>query len=485
MVPGKSEAPQDDVAERPPLVMFDQTLYDLFALDGGNPDEVAMMLALVPPISPVSSALPESLKYTFQSPARPNLDKDLFARICLANAAQNHAVSMGPMRLILFDVDPPEYDVVNGLVESPPGPRTDATRVFDAIVPSQRPKLSFVSDAATWQPEPGVKISPYPPQDFLDKHSTILSQESHYNLLSKRGLALSGLPTPKTEVIDGILEPADVLDDAKVETETQRILQEIRSKPFPFVIKFPLSAAGQGVFVVRDAAGLAAAERNGRFAAEIPKMIRALRPDNAHLSPVSLCIQDMVEGETRNLSIFVTKAGRAVFLSCCEQFLDENGIWRASILDYARQAEFEPQYRPTLEKIAAYVHGHGFYGPMGGDIMTDAQGNQYIVDLNTRVTGDVFMGPLRGHFYERRGMRYSYIISPVVTLGNRDRFEKIFWPELIEGRMIIIGWVRGRGGLFGKHEYSVGSVMIGAKDKTELFELVERVNAVGYTTAPN
>lgn len=484
MALGETKTSHDDVIERPPLVEFDQTLYDLFSLDGGNPDEVAMMLALVPPISPVSSSLPESLKYTFQSPARPNLDKDLFARICLGNAAQNHAVSMGPMRLILFDVDPPEYDVANGLTESPPGSRTDATRVFDAIIPSQRPKLSFISDATTWQPEPGVKVSPYPPQDFLDSHPTILSQEAHYNLLSKRGLALSGLPTPKTEVIDGILGPADVLDDAKVEMETQRILQEVRSKPFPFVIKFPLSAAGQGVFVIRDADGLAEAERNGRFAAEIPKMIRALREDNAHLSPVSLCIQDVVEGETRNLSVFVTKAGRAVFLSCCEQFLDENGIWRASIMDYERQAEFEPQYRATLDKIAAYVHSYGFYGPMGGDIMTDAQGKQYIVDLNTRVTGDVFMGPLRGHFYERRGMRYSYIISPLVILGNRDRFEQMFWTEMMQGQLIIIGWIRGRGGLFGKHEYSVGSVMIGAKDMTQLLELVDRLNAVGYTTAP-
>ncbi|KAL2127160.1 hypothetical protein VTI74DRAFT_11219 [Chaetomium olivicolor] len=413
-----------NLTETPPPVELDRTLYDLYGLDGGDPDEIAVMLSLVPPISPVSSALPESKKYPLQSPGRPNLDKDLFARICLGNAAQNHGIAVGPMRLILFDIDPPEYDVINGLVESPPAPRTDAARVFNCLVEEQRPKLSFVSDSATFQAPAGVEISPYPPQDFLDKHPTILSQESHYRLLSKRWLAFSGLPTPRTVVIDSDLSPEDVADDAKVEAETQRILDAVRRHPFPFVIKFPQAVAGQGVFVARDAVGLSTAEGAGRFADEIPRMIRSVRSDNAHLRVASLCLQDVVEGDTRNLSLFVTKGGRAEFLSCCEQFLDENGIWRSSIIDYARQAEFDAQYRPTLDKIAAYVHKRGFYGPMGGDIMTDAAGAQYIVDLNTRITGDVVMGPLQGHFYERRGLRYSYIISPLVVMGNRDRFEQ-------------------------------------------------------------
>ncbi|KAK6845897.1 hypothetical protein PG987_001085 [Apiospora arundinis] len=81
-------------------------------------------------------------------------------------------------------------------------------------------------------------------------------------------------------------------------------------------------------------------------------------------------------------------------------------------------------------------------------------------------------------------MRYSYIISPLVMVGNRERFEDMFWPELLDGTLIIVGWVRGRGGLFGKHEYSVGSLMLGGKDVDTLMKLVDRVNAVGYSRAP-
>jgi len=312
------------------------------------------------------------------------------------------------MRLYLFDIDPPEYDIVNGLVESPPAHRTDAAKVIEGIVISQRPKIEYISDATTFQAPPGVLIFAYPPQDFLDKHPAIMSQELNYKLQSKRELVFSGLPTPNTDVIDTVLEPVDIADSAKVEAESQRILEIIRSHRFPFVIKFPLAVGGLGVFVVRNELQLAAAEKLGRLAEEIPRMLRSIKPENAHLHPACLCLQDVVDGgTTRNLSIFVTKEGRAEFLSCCEQFIDEeDGIWRGSIIDYARQEELERQYRPLIDQMAAYVYGYGFYGPMGGDVMTDGSGNQFIVDLNTRVTGDVMMGPLRGHYYERRGMRY-------------------------------------------------------------------------------
>ncbi|ORY13601.1 hypothetical protein BCR34DRAFT_561786 [Clohesyomyces aquaticus] len=291
--------------------------------------------------------------------------------------------------------------------------------------------------------------------------------------MSKRDLAFSGLPTPRTEVIEGRLSPSDVLDDKLVEAEAQRILQAVKDKPTPFVIKFPQSLAGQGVFVIKDEAKKA--ERMRLLEIEVHRMIRRLTPDNAYLEPVSLLLQDCIEGDTRNQSIFVTKTGRAEFVSTAEQFLDAEGIWRASILDYERQGELERLYRPVLDKVAAYVHSKGFYGPMGCDVMTGSEGNQYVVDLNVRLTGDYMMGPLRGHFYERRGLRYSYLITPLAVLGNRDLFEERFRDELVDGRMIIVGWSRGK---FGRHEYSICSVVIGGRDHEHVLELADRVNAI-------
>ncbi|KAL8730390.1 MAG: hypothetical protein Q9181_004687, partial [Wetmoreana brouardii] len=116
-----------------------------------------------------------------------------------------------------------------------------------------------------------------------------------------------------------------------------------------------------------------------------------------------------------------SRVGGAVFVSCAEQFLDEEGIYRGSVLDYHRQDEFEARYRAMIDQIAAHAHSQGFYGPMGADIMTDRDRKRFVVDLNVRLTGDFMMGPLRGHFLERWGLGLSYLITPLVILGNRDQ----------------------------------------------------------------
>ncbi|KAL8764118.1 MAG: hypothetical protein Q9184_000260 [Pyrenodesmia sp. 2 TL-2023] len=460
-----------------PLVELDQTLYDLYSLDDGNPNEIAHVLALAPhPHGSVSSSLPANSKYTVQSPMAPKLDKDIWARICLGNGSQNHAFMSGPISLYLFDIDPPEQNVIDGVVESPPAAQADAHRVYGCLIPSQRPRLSFIPNPSGFKPRPGTKISAYPPLDFIDRHPCVVSQDVHYRLLSKRDLALSGLPTPSTDVIDGTLSPAEVRDEKVVQAEARCIIQAVQDRPIPFVIKFPQSLAGQGVFVIRDPA--MKAQRIQLLETEVPRMIRNLTYSNAHLSPISLLLQDLVPSDTKNLSLFITPKGRAVFISCAEQFLDEEGIYRGSILDYARQSEFETQHRVIIDQIAAYVHKHGFYGPMGADIMTDHDNNQKIVDLNVRLTGDYMMGPLRGHFFDRRGLGFSYLITPLVILGDRDQFEEKFARELVDGHIIVVGWARGKLGRSGRTVYSVCSVAVGGKDRAGVLELVDRINTL-------
>jgi hypothetical protein len=71
-------------------------------------------------------------------------------------------------------------------------------------------------------------------------------------------------------------------------------------------------------------------------------------------------------------------------------------------------------------------------------------------------------------------MRYSYFISPLVFAGDRDTFEKLFDEELKAGRMIILGWCRGKVWGLGS-TYSVCSFSIGGTNMEEMFELGERV----------
>ncbi|KAI4153524.1 MAG: hypothetical protein L6R39_001541 [Caloplaca ligustica] len=80
----------------------------------------------------------------------------------------------------------------------------------------------------------------YPPLDFIDQPPYV------------RDLTLSGLPTPRTDVIDGKLSPPDVQDEKTLEAESPRMIQAMKDRAPPSVIKFPQSLAGQGVFLIRD-----------------------------------------------------------------------------------------------------------------------------------------------------------------------------------------------------------------------------------------
>ncbi|EME40771.1 hypothetical protein DOTSEDRAFT_74350 [Dothistroma septosporum NZE10] len=456
-----------------PQVKLDWTLSDLYSLDGGDPNKVALVLSGPIPFAPVSKSLPANTKYVYQSPGAPDLGKDVYARVSLGNGTQNHYFAAGPINVHLFDIDHPRYDEENNCVESPPSHHTDAMRTFAALVPEQRPRLNFIAKHDEFQLAPGVSVNPYPPMDFLDAHPCVVDQEVHYGLMSKRDLALSHLSTPATRVIDSTLAAKDKHDTIKVEAEVQRFVQAVRDEPLPFVIKLPQSATGQGVWVVKHES-----ERQTRLTTvenAVIAMINDLNPSNEHLHVVSLLIQQLVDGRTNNMSVFITATGRPVFLSCCEQILDENGVWKASTINYTRQQELEAEFQNITKEVAAHVYEQGFTGAMGFDVMTNAEGKQLVVDMNIRITGDVFMGPLKSH-YEQRGMEHSYLMSPLAFAGDRDAFETLFSDEIQSGQLIILGWCRGKVRQIGA-TYSICSVSVGGKDMTDMLTLGDRIYA--------
>lgn len=463
-----------------PQVRLDRTLHDLYKEDGGNADEVAQLIALPAPFGSVAKSMPACTKYVYHTPTAPDMEPFKYARMCLGNGPQNHGFIAGPQHLYLFDLDPPAWDVEHGTVESPPAHRADAERVFDVLVPEQRPKLHFIADAAAFEPVPGVKINPYPPLDFLDRHPTTMPQDDHYRLLSKRDLALSGLPTPPTQIVDGALGPDDVGDAAKVAAEAERMIAAtgVRDRALPFVLKFPQSLSGSGVFVVADEP--ARAHCLGLVEKTVPEMLGSLTPANAPLQPVSLLVQDMIAGDKVSaVCLFVTRTGRVIFIHGVEQYNDANGHYAGAVIDYERQAEYEARFRDISERMGAYVHSRGFYGMLGADIMTDAvTGAHILVDLNTRIPGDCMVGPLRSFFLAERGLRYVHCIPRIGLLGDRDHFEARFDAELRAGRIVVIGWSRGKGGPGGAIPFSIASFVLGGTTEAELLELVGRVNAL-------
>lgn len=345
----------------------------------------------------------------------------------------------------------------------------DFHRTYSQLPREQQPSLTFASNLKGIPLDAGAQISVQLPTDCLSNLPHLINPETHYEILSKRGLALSGLPTPRSEVIDTCLTSSD--DPVLLAKEVSRMMNSIEKRQLPFMIKLPQSLGGRGAFAVATEA-----ERNEvktALTAGLSEMLHGLNEFNHHLYPCSIVLQDLIPGSTVALAFFVSKAGHARFTSCSEQLFDEHGRWIGGMIAYKQQEQLRATFHPIMEKAATFLHGKGYYGPAGVDIITDERSAEHlIIDLNVRVTGSFHLGPLRGNFTER-GL-YQAAGIKVEFRCSRDVFEARFADEMRKGSMIVNGWF---------HDESSGlshaAITIGARDSEELKEYLEHVRAVG------
>ena len=99
------------------------------------------------------------------------------------------------------------------------------------------------------------------------------------------------------------------------------MLAPLTSKPLPFVVKLPHGYGGHAVFVVRD-------EQQRQHCLDT---LREQLPD---FLPTCLLVQDLLPGKSIAVSFFVTKAGRAVFVSASEEVHNEAGSWTGGLMVY-------------------------------------------------------------------------------------------------------------------------------------------------------
>lgn len=410
-------------------VTLDHTLEGLYSREG-NASKLVLFFA-----QPTSPTQFQSTKYPYQGPLFPRKNNRISTLRRLHNSPVKFALVAGNLPVILLD---PNFQENEG--SEPKGESshfyTDALEVFGQLHPSQRVKLSIIRSCEDLVLEPNSKLVVLGPLDRLDHLPHVVDPEVHYELLSKRGLAKGGLPTPETSVIDTILNPNKIhhLDD--LNEEICRMLTPISERGLPFVVKVPQAIGGVGTFLVQTETERKSAIE--RLRGELPQMLQDFNPQNQHLHPCCLITQNFVSGETVGISIFVTQKGKGVFISCWKQVMSERGTWAGGIICYTEQPKLERKYAAIIDQIALFLHNRGYYGPAGADVLTDGNGMHLIVDLNVRVTGSYSLGCLRGHF-ERRGLSFALLYSFTVHCNQSD-FRKRFQKEMTDGSLVIQAW---------------------------------------------
>lgn len=406
--------------------------------------------------------------------------------------------------------------------------RRDAEATLSVLDPSQRPQLIFCSGPSTIpMKEHAIDTLEYKVViDGLDRYPLTHDLEAHWLLNSKAGLARSGLPTPKSDVIEaeGCAPKADACcsrcaDAAKdssplpsipqgctgprgrwLAAQTHRILDAVRNRAVPFVFKTQQAFGGAGTWLVTsqeqktkllaDLAGTNPSpnnppkdEANGGL---LRKLLPLQTPQNAHLSPTALLLTDLIADPEADygLTFAVTSSGTALFLAAAEQILTTDGssAWVGSTICYARQDALRARFEGLMGRIAAWVRGMGYVGLVGADVLLpsaspgadgeegdgEGEGEGLVVDLNVRTCGSVGLPLLRGHFTSR-GMGWASSCSVAVKGGRREFVDR--WRGLFEeGRMVILSWYEdpAEGG-------SIADVVVGGEDEGRLHELMKAV----------
>ena len=451
-------------------VVLDTTLQELYSLEQVDNQNIVLVYA-VPTVVQTTSAVPLSSKFAYQSPLATTTESDELARLFLQVVPQLFGFIAGKMPLIMYDLEKEEAAVLGDSKQHPfqRAHQNDALRVLEHLSPFQQPELSFVAKPDDIILPPGAKVAVVNPIDCMLHLPHLIDPESHYEVLSKRSLALSGLPTPKSEVIDTEVQPYQTHDDALMKSETARMISSIFERQVPFVIKVPQALSGQGTFLVRTEI-----DRQIAFKAletETKRMLRQINDSNVHMRPCSLIFQELIPGEAVALSMFVTKTGKGIFTSCCPQIVDRTGHWGGGFISYKQQLRLEKLYAGTINELANYMHRKGYHGPIGADVMTDEHGRQLIIDLNVRVTGSHPLGFLRTHFSVNRNLHEAVLFFPLYLKCSRDTFDEVFEQELRNGSLIINAWCHDRHG-----KSSIAAISLAAEDSERLRDFIERLN---------
>ncbi|EJD36095.1 hypothetical protein AURDEDRAFT_92825 [Auricularia subglabra TFB-10046 SS5] len=360
---------------------------------------------------------------------------------------------------------------------SPEVNRPWVERTFSRLAAKQRPVLRQIPGPADVRLEPNEVLAVAFPLDTLDPLPHAVDPEVHYELLSKRGLALSGLCTPRAMVLD--MAPGTcsemtcarmiATDPGHAPPGTVLLSDYILSRPLPFVIKLQQSVSGAGTWLVTTPS-----ER--REAADcVPRVIShyapKVEPRAEHLRPCSLIFTELIEDIAATLSpaLFVQYGGTPVFLGCTEQQMDQ-GRWVGGSISYTAQPSLQKRVQRTVDDIARFLWSRGYYGPVGADVLEDSKGNQWIVDLNVRTPSSLVLAVLRTHFWVQRNMDLSRVMPDLRPTVDRDEFVRGLEDEFRAGAVIVIAWVENE-----QSGANYASVIVGAENPENLDALTKRV----------
>ncbi|KAK4231034.1 hypothetical protein QBC38DRAFT_467658 [Podospora fimiseda] len=505
-----------------PTVTLDKTLTELY--HQADPEYENIRLGMV--FCGVNSALdinpdfPRNTRYPYQDGPFINepkqkltaknrkLQKTLAIKY-LSLLPQRDAFIAGKSPVIMFRKSRSQEQLSHDLKE--------AETTLSVLDPSQRPEIIFCPGPSQIPMEKHKidKLTYKVSVDELSKHPLDHDLETHWILNSKAGLARSGLPTPRCDIIDisnsSLPPPASSCCSACqslaqksclvpesctgtrvtwLKAEAAKLLSAVESRPVPFVFKNQQTWGGAGTWVINTQEDKQALIDDLSGADGVLwKVLSQVTEENSHLFPASVILSDMVTNVVADYGItFVVGNEGPVFLGVSEQMIDEeSSAWVGSTINYARQEELKLKFMGLVERTAEWIADQGYKGPVGIDVLEtrkvgETRSNNgeetkyHIVDMNARTSGSMALPLMRGHFWVERGLKCASGFSVEFKGVSREDFVKRWKQEFKSGQMVILSWYEDLAADGEKKvKRSVADIFVGAMGDKQLQALMGAV----------
>lgn len=141
----------------------------------------------------------------------------------------------------------------------------------------------------------------------------------------------------------------------------------------PCIVKLSHGYAGLGNFIVRNQADLTQLkqQRQSRWTA------------------AQCVVTEVIENITGDFGVqfYLGKDASLVWLGLTQQHFDAHLRWCGGTFSANLQHELFDSLCDIVEPVGEYLHGRGYFGLVGVDILRDSGGRIYLVDVNPRLTG--------------------------------------------------------------------------------------------------
>jgi hypothetical protein len=285
----------------------------------------------------------------------------------------------------LYAVDAPE----SVLLAEYPSSNSEATRfqnrtkfiIHDPFPPPPEALLKVLGPhhlMCGWGAEVPVTSQVAPPERLLDHWDRVLSSagrpkwkafketESFLTLFPHESLGAA------QQVIDPVvsyqLHSKEVIE--KIDCSQAAVLESVQP---PCIVKLSHGYAGLGNFLINNEAD------EVRMRQELLK----------HWPDSDLVINAVIENIVGDFGVqfYLHRDGSVVWLGFTEQQFDANKKWCGGVYSAELQDQLFSEFSELVIPAANYLHSQGYFGVVGIDLLQDASGQLYLVDVNPRLTG--------------------------------------------------------------------------------------------------